>query len=422
MSFKSHLNWRWLIVIWNVLLFVVIQIYFVMNKSNLVAIVIVLVISLFLKVADEFPKLENYKKIAYILNLSLSLFLFGGVFFFWVADFGKKTKLSLDTFSYTVVLLPMFIFIMFFVYIIWNNINLREEIKTLQKENSGIKAELLRKYKEINGIKEAKISENYSDLSSKVDRLLHKSGLTKVKVLLRDNLKEYNGLIAIGNLLSLRKKDGVRFLEEYLESTDGALLDNKKVSYLVVPRESLFYLRDIFKNLKDKNLLPQIRIITIYPFVLIQGLLIIGNFTPEEKNIDVKSYFKYKANLREDEDMIDNGIFSNLEDSSVIKDYTISSKKQSLIFIFQSLVNNKYRNPDDYKISQHFSDFNDKEYEYKLIMRKNPMCFYCDLPPEKCKECPIYKISVTKNAKNLKEFFEESGKEYIGGIYEKYKS
>lgn len=247
-------------------------------------------------------------------------------------------------------------------------------------------------------------------MSVDVYKMFNKDGVKAIDLLM-EKIYKYNGLVAIGNLMNLSKRKGSKWLKQYLEFKTSSSNHTPKILYLVVPNYTLQYLRKIKANLNDNNLLKQIRIITLNPFVLLQGILIVGDFYENEKGIEVKGYLKYKTNITEEEGTIESGIYVDLSDNS--DEHMPKELKESLKFIYDSLLKQKYNHPDDYLITQHFKDGEDKKYNYELIMTKSPMCFYCELKAEKCKNCPIYKLEATPD--NVKQYFKSQGQPYEKG-------
>lgn len=241
--------------------------------------------------------------------------------------------------------------------------------------------------------------------SEKTYLMLNRDGITNLD-LLSKALKKHNSLVAIGNLMNLKTTTASKLLKQYLQQNSHNHI------HLVIPKDSFKYLREIKKNINDDQLIKaRIKIVSIYPFLQMQGLLIIGDLYDE--GLSIKGYFKYKTNLKEDENLTENGIYVNLSDD--VSGTLSEPIKKSMELIYNLLQYGKYNYNPSYKITHKYMYNNDK-YSYRMKMT-NSMCFYCDFDDGVCNDCPIYSLNV--DAEKVKAFFSTNGrKSYFEGQYD----
>lgn len=354
-----------------------------------------------IKLIEILQKESNRKKLMCFINYSLLVFLVGGLFIFYAGKFEQMPDLGSGLILHLIITLPIFLIFsfIFFIFILLNNNNdkLQKDIekKEIEKKNA--------------------IETAIEEIKTNTERLLTNSGVKNIKKLIYDELTKYNCLIAIGGLMSLNKNEGSQLLKEYLQMKAPGSEDSLKILYLVVPNYALKYLKKIVNNLKNNDLLKQIRIITLKPFILMQGFLIVGDLVSteegEESGIEIKGYLKYKTSLTEDESMVESGIYTDLSNGEkpIPKEL-----KESLKFIYDLLLDQRYKHPHNYVITQQFKNKKNSNYKYELKMFKSSMCLYCDL--ENCTDCPIYKLEATSD--NVKSYFKSKGKDFIEGTYE----
>jgi hypothetical protein len=240
--------------------------------------------------------------------------------------------------------------------------------------------------------------------SEKTYLMLNRDGITNLD-LLSKALKKHNSLVAIGNLMNLKTTIASKLLKQYLQQNSHNHI------HLVIPKDSFKYLREIRKNINDDNLIKtKLKIISIYPFVQMQGLLIVGDL--HDDDLAIKGYFKYKTNLKEDENLTENGIYVDLSDD--VSGLLSEPIKKSMELIFNLLQYGKYNYNPSYEITHKYM-YNNGKYSYRMKMA-NPMCFYCDFEDRVCSKCPIYSLNV--DAEKVKVFFGNKNKSYIAGQYD----